>query len=180
MKSLLGYFRALNLPAGEYCLVGGASLGLRGIRSNEGHDIDILVAPKLYAELTEPRSAYSRMRRPNSWRKSTKGYATPTLRYSGSVEIEAICVDAFRANTPRIDDYLTNAETVEGLPVISLADLVEWKTIAGRNKDARDVTIVLLHLRANGRGELADAIETAASLGRATSDGCGHADGYGP
>jgi hypothetical protein len=189
MKKLLGYFRALlgrrrapsdvpalirslNFSAGEYCLVGGASLGLRGIRSNEGHDIDILITAKLYGEL-------GLKRHPRDWRAcGTKGgYSTePTLlRYCGAgawwpysrtsrATIEAICVDSFRNSAPRIDDYIANAETVEGLPVISLADLVEWKTIAGRWKDDRDVTIVLLHLRANGRGELADAIGAAAAL----------------
>lgn len=45
------FIKALELPRGEWCLIGGKCLALRGIRPSE--DTDVLVSEQLFQHLTQ-------------------------------------------------------------------------------------------------------------------------------
>lgn len=49
MASLLQKLKALNLPKGEYVIIGSGLLEAWGLR--ESHDIDLVASPQLYAQL---------------------------------------------------------------------------------------------------------------------------------
>ena len=120
--------KALNLPDGKYALFGSVPLAAHGIR--ESNDIDILVAPDVYARL-----------------KGTPGWEAK-VKPNGNAYLGKGDIEVFE-DWQKIGSYIPNpkrlieeADMIEGMPVITLKDIVEWKKAFGREKDLEDVRLV--------------------------------------
>lgn len=121
----------IGLPEGEFCVFGGASLAIRGIRQTE--DIDLYVTPKLYADL-----------RKRGWKEAfiKEGLSCLTARVEG-FEFEA-CMSYGRHDTwtPNIQEYIHHPEVVNGIPFMPLKELYDWKADTRRPKDILDLQLI--------------------------------------
>ncbi len=126
--------RILDLPEGEYCVFGGASLAVRGIRNT--NDIDLYVTENVY-----------KMLKMCGWREvSVKKGMTCLVTQVGEFQVEA-CNSYGDDDTwiPKIQDYIANPEVVGGIPFMPLRELYEWKLDTARDKDLIDVKLIDAH-----------------------------------
>jgi predicted nucleotidyltransferase len=129
-KYLLNKVKGLNLPLGEYALFGSAPLFVRGLREAM-RDVDIVVTKKLWEE----------MQSAPGWKMETANSGDPVLRCE---ELEL-----FRDWAPGewdIDELIKTADVIDGLPFVSLANVLQWKKMFGREKDLADVKEVEKYL----------------------------------
>jgi len=132
--NIIAEVQKLDLPLGQYVVIGSgimAQLGLRG-----ANDVDIAVTPDLYAKL----------RASGEWEEEER-YGKIFLKKE-AVEIN-----------PRLDweSYSTTAEEaiasatiIDGVPFMNLNELVAFKRALGRVKDLIDIVIIEEHLAGRG------------------------------
>ncbi len=119
----------LGLPPGQYVVVGGAALAVRGIR--ETADIDLVVTTELFERLA--RSGWAPKMRPNG---------KPGL-YQGSVEAYLdVDGEGFKRSLAWL---LSHAEIVHGHAFVDLETLAGFKSSYGREKDLRDLDLIAAH-----------------------------------
>ena len=113
-QELISRIRALNFPTEDYWVVAGGAMVLHGIRA-QTHDIDLGCTKQLGDRL------------------EAAGYLTDHLsdgsrrfEIDGDIEI----YDEWRFDV---------VENIEGIPVISIEDLIRMKKALGREKDQRDL-----------------------------------------
>lgn len=122
--------RRLQLPRGQYVVVGGAALAARGIR--ETRDIDLVVTPELFEELERV-----------GWQRKTRPNGKPALKH-GNIEVHLdVNCGAFARSTQWL---LQHCEYVSGVPLIDLGTLRNFKSSYGRPKDAEDLRLIEQHL----------------------------------
>lgn len=118
--------KLLNLPIGEYVIVGGGVLKAHGIR--ETQDIDIVVTPGLFEEI----------KKEEGWREDAK-HGGPRLRKDiYEVYLDVNC-DSYQ---PTTDELIERSEVINGIPCISLNDLLLFKKGYGRPKDKPDIQLI--------------------------------------
>lgn len=125
----------LDLPPGQYVVVGGAALAVRGIR--ETNDIDLVVAPELFERLLA-----------SGWVQQVRPNGKPGL-HNGPVEAY-LDVDGedFKRSFASL---LENAEMVRGHTFVDLGTLAGFKASYGRAKDLQDLNLIAAH-RSDGPG----------------------------
>jgi hypothetical protein len=120
----------LDLPLGQYVVIGSGIMAQLGLR--EANDVDIAVTPDLYAKL----------RASGEWEEEE--------RY-GKIFLKK---DAVEIN-PRLDweCYSTTAEqaiasatVIDGVPFMNLNELVKFKCGLGRAKDLADIVMIEAYL----------------------------------
>jgi Ser-tRNA(Ala) deacylase AlaX len=123
--------KKLNLPLGHYAIAGSGPLGIRGLRKM--NDIDIIVSLDLRDKLAEKYSI------------------TDTGRVKKMVipgkEIEILWQGAFYQHLPdetipSVGAMIERAEIIEGLPFITLEDVLCFKRITNRLKDQEDIKLI--------------------------------------
>ncbi|CAN5380725.1 hypothetical protein BH09PAT4_BH09PAT4_07720 [soil metagenome] len=123
--------KALNPPEGEYIVFGSCPMAIAGIR--ESSDVDMMVSPALLAK-------FKRL----GWQQVVKGdEARP---YAWDV-FEAHTEWNFGAYRPTLEQLLSTATIVEGIPFVSLAEVKKWKMASGRPKDVIDVALIDKYLK---------------------------------
>lgn len=121
---LFDRLRALRLTPGEYAIFGSGPLAIRGLVDTV-HDLDVIV-------------------RGETWER---------VRALGVVDIKAgdETVDlgnglsfgrSWGYGNFDIDALIDNAETIEGLPFVRLAAVIEFKRVAGRPKDHEHLRVL--------------------------------------
>jgi hypothetical protein len=119
----------LGLPPGQYVVVGGAALAVRGIRETD--DIDLVVTTELFERLAG--SGWTQQMRPNG---------KPGL-HRGSVEAY---LDVDGENFKRsLSWLLSHAEILRGHAFVDLDTLAGFKSSYGREKDLRDLELIAAH-----------------------------------
>jgi hypothetical protein len=128
--------KELNLPIGEYIVVGSGPMAARGIR--ECKDIDILVSEKLYNKLVA-----------EDWRIVEIAGVTRKLMVlkKGLFEINKDL--KFGKYNPETQNLINNAEIINGIPFLSLPELIKFKTALGRQKDFDDIKLIEKYLKNN-------------------------------
>jgi len=117
--------RKMNLPFGEYAILGSGPLAIRKIRDSK--DIDLIVTPKIYR-------CYNKQK---GW-KLRLAYGNFFLK-KGNVEMwRKIGFWKIKVN---IKDFIDRAELIEGLPFVNMKDFILWKKKGFRNKDKKDVIL---------------------------------------
>ena len=122
-QNLLDKVKALNLPLGEYALFGSAPMFVRGLRE-EMHDVDIVVTEKLW----------EKMQAVPGWKMETANSGDPVLRCEK--------LELFGGWAPGewdVDALIRTADVIDGLPFVTLANVLKWKKAYGREKDLADV-----------------------------------------
>ncbi len=134
--------RELNFPDGKYIVVGSGILAAKGIR--ETNDLDIIVTPDLFEKLkSEEWTVYPWTKESISgrdWLKKNNVEAYIQLsRKTGGISAE---------------ELLKNAEVINGIPFITLEQLVDFKREYGRPKDFDDIKLIEEYLR-TGKASIA-------------------------
>ena len=112
----------------EYWVVAGAAMVVYGIRE-ECSDIDLGCTKKLADELEEKGYLYK-----------TGPDGNRCFRIDNDLEI--------------FENWLRDSIThVEGIPVVSLNGLIEMKQELGREKDLRDIRLILVYMQREPTGD---------------------------
>ena len=123
----------LDLLTGEYVVLGSGILGALGIRAIA--DVDLLVTPRLFAQL-----------RGRGWEYSTidfDGQLREKLTYGIA---EAFQDFWYGDQNPDPAQLIANAEMINGVPFLPLAVLLKIKHVLGRPKDRSDITLIANYL----------------------------------
>lgn len=126
--------RSLQLPLGHYVVTGSGPLAVRGLR--EAEDIDLQVDDELWADLE-------------------KRYGAPTDEKVMSLE-EGIDAHRDTAYTPHegardLAEQIRNADLIDGVAFMSLADTRVAKRAQGREKDLADIRAIEAWEASSGR-----------------------------
>lgn len=114
--------KELNLPLGEYVVVGGA-MEAHGIRKS--NDLDILVTPKLYQKLLD--EGYKQCRCEECLRTSR------LILNKGLVDIlPNFMLGNYIGDTKSL---INNADIINGYPFIKLKEFIKFKRELGREID---------------------------------------------
>jgi len=119
--------KKLNLPIGQYVVIGSGILDALGIRS--ANDIDLTVLPELHENL----------RSTGLWKEENR-YGKIFLIQEG-IEINPdISWDAYPVST---EEVIKTAHVIDGVPFMNLDELIRFKTALGREKDFEDIERIL-------------------------------------
>lgn len=128
--------KQLNLPLGQYVVVGGGVLAAHGIRDFK--DIDILITRELFDELKQ-----------RGWKEKITSHSSISV-VSGIVEAGSDII--FCKNyEPDITMVIKEADIINGISFMNLHELVKFKKALGREKDLVDVGLVEEYLNNNGK-----------------------------
>ena len=117
-REILDRLRAFPYDRGEYWVITGAAMVLYGFREQTA-DIDLGCSAALADRLEAEGVPFRRMTNGKRW-----------FRYADAVEL--------------FEGWLRGSvETVEGFPVISLEGLLDMKRELGREKDKKDIELIL-------------------------------------
>lgn len=121
--------KEINLPQGEYVVVGGA-ITAHNIR--ESRDVDILVTPKLYQELQK-----------QGYEACTCKQCLETSRimlHKDDVDIlPNLMFGNYIGDTKQL---IAGADIIKGFPFIKLTELIQFKRELGRDKDFADIKLI--------------------------------------
>jgi hypothetical protein len=120
--------KKLNLPEGEYAVVGSGVLSAHGIRQHQ--DVDLIVTSKLFDTLKS-----------EGWEDVPGKHA---VIKKGMYEADADF--KYKEYQPNHTQLIQQAELIEGVPFIRLDELVKFKRALGRDKDKRDIELVERYL----------------------------------
>lgn len=126
-EKLLGEFKKLNLPDGEYAIYGSGPLAVRDIR--KAKDLDIIATDSLYQKL---KGKYPR----DSKKERIK---------IGKIEIYPFW--AWEPQIKGLEEAIKRAELIRGLRFVQLNDLVNYKKKMGRPKDFNDIKLIREYLQ---------------------------------
>lgn len=120
----------LNLPLGQYVVVGSGIMQALGIK--EARDIDIVVIPELFEKCKQ-----------EGWEQISWTYPEKLgqiyLR-KGFVELY-LDVNCGSCN-PTTEELIENAEIINGVPFIGLDQLISFKKAYGKEKDFADIKLI--------------------------------------
>jgi hypothetical protein len=117
---------ALGLPRDSYAVFGSGPLGARGLR--ESGDLDIIVAPALWAELAQ--------------RYPIRHKAGGAAVVIGDIEVW----DRWHPAAGPVADLLAGAEEIRGYRFVRLDKVLAWKEAADRPKDRADAALIRRYL----------------------------------
>jgi hypothetical protein len=127
--------RALQLPKGEYALMGSALLDAWGLRP--ANDIDLIVTPTLYDELK--RRGWEERRKENGF------------RYLSHRDVQA--VSSSERHAPPFHEYPRSKQTlvdeavlIRGVAFAPAEDIIAVKKIYGREVDLEDIRLMERYL----------------------------------
>ncbi|MFA6446554.1 MAG: hypothetical protein WCW14_04900 [Candidatus Paceibacterota bacterium] len=132
MLNIINEIRKLNLPIGKYSVVGGGALASRGIR--ESDDVDLIVTEDLYKQLKN-----------DGWEEKEK-HPNHFHIYKDNAEAAKnfLHVEGCQLTT---DGVIKNSDIIDGVPFMSLNDLIELKQTMGREKDLKDIELINNYLK---------------------------------
>jgi hypothetical protein len=121
----------LNLPLGQYAVVGSGAMSVHGIREHK--DIDLLVANELYRDLQD------------------RGWKRKSIRSDFEVIVSGIAeaspeMITYGTYNPDIHAVIQRADIIDSVAFMQLADLVDFKTSLGREKDVIDIALIKKYL----------------------------------
>jgi hypothetical protein len=117
----------LNLPLGEYVLVGSGPLAARGIR--EANDLDIAVTPKLFKQLLGSKR----------YQEADGGNGK---LFSEADKVEIISKLEWDAYPTSVAEAIKTADIINGYPFLNIAETIKFKKALGREKDFRDIELL--------------------------------------
>ena len=125
--------KQLNLPLGEYVVIGSGLLDALGLRT--AGDIDIAVTPKLFASLQST----------GEW-KEAEQYNKAFLLKDG-VEISSQLEWGDFPTT--VTEAINSSIVVDGVPFLNMEELKKFKRAFGRQKDYDDIALLDAYLLSN-------------------------------
>jgi hypothetical protein len=128
MQDIIANVKKFGFPLGRYSVVGGGALAARGIRTYD--DVDLIVTEDLYEQLKK-----------SDWEEKEKHPGCFHL-YKDNAEVTKnfLNIKGCKLNPA---DVIKNSEIIDGIPFMSLNDLIELKKAIGREKDIKDIELIL-------------------------------------
>lgn len=133
----------LDLPSGEYVVLGSGILGALGIRAIA--DVDLLITPRLFVQLRD------------------RGWEYSTIDFDGQLREKLTfgVAEAFQDfwygdQKPDPAQLIANAELIKGVPFLPLAALLQIKHVLGRPKDQADIALIENYLARSNDSALSE------------------------
>lgn len=121
--NIIQKIKELNLPLGQYVIVGSGTMDILGIRP--AGDIDIAVTKSLHQEL----------RKTGKWKEYNKIFLV-----DDTFEIiPELGLENYYTTT---EEAISSALIIEGIPFMNLDELIKFKTAQGRDKDLIDIKLI--------------------------------------
>lgn len=124
--NIIQKIKELNLPLGQYVVVGSGTLDVLGIRP--AGDIDIAVTKELHQKLRETGEW-------KEYEKYNKIFLTKDV-------FEIIPKLEFELYPTTAEEAISSALIIDGIPFMNLDELIKFKLSQGREKDLRDIELV--------------------------------------
>ena len=105
-------------------------MAIRGLK--EPHDLDVVVTEEVY----------DTYRTKEGWTEETTG--TDTYLQNNGIELW----HNWKPGTWDVRELIANAEIIEGLPFVPLAQVLEWKESNARPKDIEDAQLIRAYIAA--------------------------------
>lgn len=137
-KALFDNFRKLNFPKGEYCIVSGGPLAVRGIRKTS--DVDVIVSKKLWEQLVKEHPIK---------RENKKGDIVLKVKLKPEVEILNYPTENSNVYIPKMEEQIAMADEIAGLYFQSLNHCIFFKKAANRVKDQKDLKRIKNYLKSH-------------------------------
>jgi hypothetical protein len=123
--------KKLNLPSGQYIVVGSGVMSAKGIRPTS--DLDIVTTPKIFEQ-------YKKM---VGWKLLE--WTKPDIRgkewlRNGAVELYQQF--SLKSGSLSVVDLLEDSEVINGVAFMSLEQLIKYKKEYGRPKDFEDIRLI--------------------------------------
>lgn len=122
--------KALEFPTGSYVVFGSCPMAIAGIR--EARDIDLLVSPQLLKQLEK-----------KGWKQYVKAPNDTPLVHD---VFEAHDHWLFSAYSPSLEQLLSTATEVDGVPFASLEEVLKWKLASTHPKFVKDAELIQNYL----------------------------------
>lgn len=123
--ALFQQVRDLNLALGTYALFGSAPLGIRNLR--ECNDVDVIVTDDVWNEYKQKEG----------WTEKQAPHGDISLCH-GDIELWK----GWYPGEWNIAELIKTAEMIDGLPFVTLENVVKWKKLKGREKDMSDLQLI--------------------------------------
>lgn len=135
-KILFDKVKKLDLPNGQYAIVSGGPLAIRGLRKT--HDIDVMATPVLWEEL---KKKYGTVKYDDA------EIITPEEDVDVTNEAALkILRGKLPEGQPTVKEQIDHAEIIDGMSFQTLRDSLWFKKNQGREKDQKDLIIVKEYL----------------------------------
>lgn len=129
--SIINQVKSLNLPLGQYVVVGSGAMSVHGIRPHK--DIDLLVTQELYDELKR-----------RGWEETE---VKPGFLVVKQNDVEAsVGMMTLEKYQPNVHEVIAQAEIIHGVAFAQLKEIIAFKTEKGREKDLHDIKLIHLYL----------------------------------
>ncbi len=128
--------RSLDLPEGSFIVVGASCLAVKGIRPS--NDIDIVVTQAVF-DLIRGRGWEIDPVFKEKWNRERLTH--------GHFEVYNDMVLEKEGKRFSAEELIPTAEMVEGVPFLSLPDLIRFKRDSARSKDLDDIVLTEDYLR---------------------------------
>ena len=133
---IINKVKSLNLPTGQYMLIGGSNLAVRGIRDTR--DLDILVAPDLFNRLMSEGFVLD-PEYEQKWNR--KRLIKDDIEIYGDMYLEK------QNYFFDVQKVLSEADLINDIPVQSLPNILVCKADSAREKDLRDIELIKNYLK---------------------------------
>ncbi|MEI7741769.1 MAG: hypothetical protein WCJ29_04650 [bacterium] len=124
-NELIDKLRALELPPEDFAIFGSGPMWAHGL--HEMHDLDVLA-------------------RGEAWKKAKANGTLQKAIVSGEkVDFADGLIEVFDTWGPgewNVDELIDTAEEFDGIKFVKLANVLKWKRLMGREKDADHVKLI--------------------------------------
>ena len=132
-KDIFQRIAELNLPLGQYVVIGGGILEVLGIRDTK--DLDIVVTQELFEKLRQSKNYNEEMR----WGK--------VFLIGDGIEIGVrLEWEHYHCTT---EEAIKTATVIRGIPFLNLEETIKFKKAMGREKDFKDIVLIEDYLKNN-------------------------------
>ncbi len=116
--------KKINLPLGQYAVVGSGVMSAHGIRQHG--DVDLIVTTELFEKLKK-----------GGWEMSKE--KKNVIKY-GNYEADIDC--KYGEYQPNSKELIETAEIINGIPFIKLDEVIKFKKALNRDKDKNDIQLI--------------------------------------
>jgi hypothetical protein len=126
-SDIFSQVKSLNLPLGEYAVIGSGVMSAYDIRKHE--DIDLVVTQDLYKELKN-----------RGWQsKQIKPDFEVIVLDTAEASPKMITLDNYQ---PSVELLIKKADIINGIAFTKLTDVLDLKRALGRDKDIHDILLI--------------------------------------
>jgi hypothetical protein len=133
-QELLNQLKSLNLPTNDYAVFGSGPMYPRGIKEL-GHDIDLIARG----------SAWGTAQTLGEVNQTKLGGNKVIELFDGNIEI----FNGWAPGEWSVDELIDTSETFDGIPYVTLENVLKWKKIMNREKDIEHIRLIEEYLESH-------------------------------